>query len=399
MNNLNSFFVFGCDSNGYGVIRSLAEANLGMEIYGVDFNINSPGLYSRYLKNKFVISDPNKSIGNAFQDVFEIGKKFKIKPVAIITSDIFLILFNEYREKLAEIYLFNIPPKELLETILDKGKQYKLIAKIGNDLPKTVFYSITSEDEIKEEFNYPVFIKGASPYLWKQHFIEKGFIAKNENELLNKLNELRNVKLDLIIQEIIMGPNSNHFKVSAYYDRNGDAKLFFTTQKMRQFPYDFGVGTYMVSKRVDELLEKGKFYFDSLKYKGIGSIEFKIDERDGKFKFIELNPRMWQQNYQATVAGLNFAKIYYLDCLEKKITFSDKFKENITYIDTVNDFQSFVKNKLVNKQSFWDWIKQVLFAHSYAFWKIDDPVPILKSSHYGLKLFKYLLKTLKILIS
>ena len=386
---LNPLFVLGCNSNGYGVIRSLAESKLNLEVYGVDFNIESPGLYSKYLTDNFLITDPNIDAGKAADDICNLAMRFTIKPVAIITSDIFLFLFNAYREKLSEAFLFNIPEKNLLNTILDKRKQYQLISSLGDDLPLTIFYSQDSDTRIIDDIVYPVFIKGASPHIWKQYFAEKGFVASNKNELLIKTDELLNLNLDFIIQEIIAGPNSNHFKFCSYYDDNGEGKLFFTTQKRRQFPYDFGVGSYMISKRVEELLEKGKYYFNSLKYKGIGSIEFKIDGRDGKFKFIELNPRMWQQNYQATKTGINFAETYYLDCIGNKITYSESFRENVTYIDTVNDFQSFIYNKKITKETYFDWVQQVLTADSYAFYQMSDIKPILKSSKYGLNLIRY----------
>ena len=36
------------------------------------------------------------------------------------------------------------------------------------------------------------------------------------------------------------------------------------------------------------------------------SIEFKKDERDGVFKLLEINPRIWGYNYLATRAGIDF---------------------------------------------------------------------------------------------
>lgn len=387
--------VLGCDSNGYGVIRSLAKFNRNLVIIGVDYNAKSPGLFSKYLDEKRIIADPNKNKENAVKDLINLGKQFKGKPIVLITSDIFLSLFNENRERLCEYFTFNIPSENLLNNLLDKRKQYEMIASLNVNLPKTLFVSRDSSNQNIEDIQFPVFIKGAFPHFWKQHFIEKGFVVNNKQELEIKLAELKILNLDLVIQELIVGPNSNHFKVSAYYDKDGEPKLFFTTQKARQFPFDFGVGSYMKSKRVEELLESGRRIFDALGYTGIGSIEFKKDERDGEFKFIELNPRMWQQNYQSALAGLNFAEYYYKDCIGEKIEFNDKFVENITYLDTVNDFQSFMHNKKITNESYFDWLKQVLKADSYAFYEAKDIKPIMRSSNCGLNSLRYLYKFLR----
>lgn len=381
--------ILGCDSNGYGVIRSIAKFNRNIPIIGVDFNPKSPGLFSNYLNEKRIISDPNKNEENTINDLFNLGKQFDEKPVVIITSDIFLSLFNANRERISKHFLFNIPSENLLNNLLDKRKQYEIIAGLNVNLPKTVFVSKDKGIQDIDDIKFPVFVKGAFPHIWKQYYTEKGFVAIDGAQLISKIREIRVCNLDLVIQELIVGPNNNHYKVSAYYDKNGEPKLFFTTQKVRQFPYDFGVGSYMKSKRIEKLLEVGRRIFDTLHYTGIGSIEFKKDERDGKFKFIELNPRMWQQNYQATLSGLNFAEYYYKDCIGEKIEFNDKFVENITYIDTVNDFQSFMLNKKITDESYFDWIKQVLKADSYAFYEVKDVMPILHSSNCGLNSFIY----------
>lgn len=386
---MNPVIVLGCDSNGYGVIRSLAKFNRNLEIIGVDYSTKSPGLFSKFLNEKRIISDPNKNEENTIKDLINLGKQFKEKPVVFITSDIFLSLFNANRERLTTYFIFNIPSENLLNNLLDKRKQYEIIAGLNVNLPKTLFVSRDSGNQNIEDIQFPVFIKGAFPHFWKQYFIEKGFVVYNKKELEIKVAELNNLNLDLVIQELIVGPNSNHFKVSAYYDKNGIPKLFFTTQKVRQFPVDFGVGSYMKSIRVEELLESGKRIFDALDYTGIGSIEFKKDERDGEFKFIELNPRMWQQNYQSALADLNFAEYYYKDCVGEKTEFNDKFLEGITYLDTVNDLQSFLFNKKVTNESYFDWVKQALKADSYAIYEAKDIKPIIRSSNYGLNSLKY----------
>ncbi|MEM4326142.1 MAG: hypothetical protein QXU40_02480, partial [Candidatus Pacearchaeota archaeon] len=76
------------------------------------------------------------------------------------------------------------------------------------------------------------------------------------------------------------------------------------------------------------------------------------------------------------------------------IEFNDKFIEGVTYIDTVNDFQSFVINKKITGEKYFDWIKQVVTADSYSFFYPSDPLPILKSSNLGLKLIRYFMNIL-----
>lgn len=393
---MNPAIVLGCDPNGYGVIRSIKKFNDKISIIGVDFNKCSPGLYSKYLKKKFLISNPGKNEKQALNELLAIISELEDKPVIFITSDLFLSFINKYRSELENKSLFNLSDEVLLTKLLDKRAQYKLLENIGVPFPKTYYIDHTNLSSVVGfDLEYPVFVKGALQYIWKKYFIEKGFVANSRIELKNIIDKIKNYNVDIVVQEFILGPNHNHYKVSMYYDKNGELKLVFTTQKTRQFPQDFGVGCFMKSKRVDEIIELGKKVFENISYKGIGSIEFKFDERDKRYKLIEINPRIWQQNHQATVAGLNFAEYYYKDLVGEKIKFNDKFIEGVTYIDTVNDFQSFIINKKDTGETYLDWIKQVLKSNAYSIFNIFDPLPILKSSNYGLKIVRYFKNIIK----
>ena len=80
----------------------------------------------------------------------------------------------------------------------------------------------------------------------------------------------------------------------------------YLTRKIRQFPVEFGIGTTMESFH-DPLVKRiGLDFMENIGYRGIGSIELKLDDRTGKYMMIELNPRLWAQNIQATCAGVNF---------------------------------------------------------------------------------------------
>ncbi|MCX7871525.1 MAG: hypothetical protein N2485_08205 [bacterium] len=391
----NFAFVIGCDANGYGVIRSLNLFNKNIPIIGIDFNAKAPGLYSKFLSNKIILSNPQSDEEKFIDELINFSKKFNSFPVLFITSDLFLSVINKYREILEKYFLFNLPKKELLNDILDKKKQYKLISEIYDEVPRTYELKNHNYDIINNfDLTFPVFVKGAKTFEWKKYFLEKGFVANSLEELSQIINRIKKYNLDLVIQELITGPNSNHYKVCAYYDRKGEVKLLFTTRKMRQFPVDFGVGCYMISEIVEELLKTGKSIFDKIKFTGVGSIEFKKDERDGKFKLIEINPRFWQQNFQATLAGLNFAGYYYLDCIGQGINFETQFLEGITYMDAVNDFQSFQVNKVYTKEIYFHWIKQVVNCSAFTYFNIFDLKPIIKSSNFGFNIFKYLYKLL-----
>jgi predicted ATP-grasp superfamily ATP-dependent carboligase len=177
---------------------------------------------------------------------------------------------------------------------------------------------------------------------------------------------------------MVLGPNKNHFKVCAYYSKDKELLALFSTQKTRQYPVDMGIGTYMISGYYPELIALGRRFFEGIGYVGVGSIEFKKDDRDGQFKLIELNPRYWQQNIQATCAGVNFPYINYLDCIGERVEPVLSYKENIRFLDAREDYLSYLGNRKRGDVSFVEWVKSILGADCYSHFSWDDMVPARK---------------------
>jgi hypothetical protein len=50
----------------------------------------------------------------------------------------------------------------------------------------------------------------------------------------------------------------------------------------------------------------------------VSQVEFKRDPRDGRFKLMEVNPRLWLWHGLAAALGVDFARITYLDLLGRR---------------------------------------------------------------------------------
>jgi predicted ATP-grasp superfamily ATP-dependent carboligase len=135
--------------------------------------------------------------------------------------------------------------------------------------------------------------------------------------------------------------------------------LGFTLQKIRQNPIRFGVGSVVKSIQYDKLFEIGKKLFKSIYYKGVGSAEFKLDERDGKLKLIEINARYWQQNSLPDFCGMNFPLTDYLEMTDQKPESTFIFTPDIKWVNIYTDFDSFLKYRKLKKLTLKQWIKSL----------------------------------------
>ena len=275
-------------------------------------------------------------------------------------------------------YLLNIPDHHTIKEITNKFAQYELAIKAGIPVPKTfIVRGIQDLQSITDEIPFPAFVKGTDVTRWREKIgtSVKGFIAQNEAELLMILNKISDYHEGILIQEIIPGPDTNHYKASCYVSVNGEILLSIGLQKIRQLPVNFGFGCLVKSVKYPELLDIGMNLFNKIGFKGVGSAEFKLDERDGNLKLIELNPRYWQQVALAEKCGMNFPLVNYLDLLGKRPTGTGEFCVGIKWVNIFCDIDSYREYRERGTLSFKEWLGSLRGEKIFSTLSRDDMVP------------------------
>lgn len=356
-----------------------------------------PGFASRYCQSKLCpspIYEPEELV----EFLITEANKYDQPPVIIPASDAYVQLLSRFRQQLQKSFLFILPPASVLEAMVNKRKQYEIAKEAGIPISKT-FYPETLDDveDIQDQLTYPAFIKPYVGHIWREKYggSHKGFKVFNQEDLRQRYSEIFANEMQAMVQAIIIGPNTNHFKVCVYINQQGEPRLVFTLRKIRQYPTEFGVGTLVESFWHPEVAQLGLHFLKYIGYRGIGSIEFKKDERDGQIKMIELNPRLWQQNIHATDCGMNFPLMEYLDLIGKCPAPIEGFEEGIRWWDSYLDFQSYWEFQKLKELTFIEWVSSWIGAKSHPLFALDDLGPYLRSVDYGaryLRLPFYLLK-------
>jgi len=395
MININhTAIVLGLFETGLGVSRTLGRE--GIEVIGLDFK-KDIGFYSKYI-NAQVCPHPIENEKAFIEFLIKLAKNYKYKPVLYITSDDFLKIVSVHLDLLQKYLLINMPEAALLNLISNKFEQNNLAKNAVINVPETSL--IESQKDIDQVYNnltFPIFVKGMEATEWRKVFggSNKGFIYSTLDEFKNASKELLTKKIKIIAQVLIEGPDTNHFKFCGYVNKSGKLIAGFCLKKIRQNPIHFGVGCSVESIRNNELMELGKKFFKAIDYLGIGSAEFKIDERDGKFKLIELNPRYWQQNSLAPACGVNFPLIQYLDLTDQPVNDTFDFKVGVKWVNIYSDFDSFLSYKKEGALNFTGWLKSLKGKKVFSDWAVDDIKPGFYEIRFGKRLFKlpkYLLK-------
>ncbi len=381
----NKAFVLSLFDTGLGVVRSLGRA--GVPVVGLDSQAVMPGFASRYCQAK-LSPDPVHEPEALLEFMMREGERLEEPGVLLPAADAYVLFIARYQEELCKHFLFTLPPQCVIAGLVNKRRQYELAERIGIPMTQTCYPETMAEvDQIKNELEYPVFIKPYLGHIWREIYgsAHKGFAVSSAHELVARYAEIFRHGLNAMAQSIITGPDSNLYEVSFYIGRNGDEQAAFTHRKIHQYPAEFGVGSCVESVYEPELIELGRQLMRGFDYRGVSSTEFKRDNRDGQFKLIELNPRFGQQNMLAADCGINFPLIAYRDLISEPQAPVQAFKTGVKWLDPVIDFPSFWQYYRRRETTPWQWLKTWRGIRSFPVLALDDPGPFFKKYEYGKK--------------
>jgi D-aspartate ligase len=376
-------FVLGLGRAGLGAIRSLGRQ--GIAVRGLDPDAGAPGFRSRYCAAT-LCPDPVRAPEALLQQLVAAGQHLARPALLLATGDEFVLFVARYRDELAPYFLLDIPPLVAVDALVNKRRQYELAGQAGIPIP-TTFYPKTPDDieAIKHRVQYPAIIKPCYGHMWREIFggQSKAIKVGSPEELEESFRPIPPTGLDILVQSVVIGPATNHFEVSAYVGTSGDVLATFVARKIRQFPPEFGVGCLVESMESPELARLGLDFLRTIDYRGIANIEFKRDQRDGRLKLIELNPRLWSQNELATHCGMNFALLQYLELTGQRPTPLTRFTPGVRWVDPLYDYWAFGEYARRGELRLVDWLRSWRGVRVVATFARDDPQPFLHDIGYG----------------
>lgn len=386
IDNSNPAVILGMYETGLSVGRSIGRK--GINVFGLDHKIDT-GFYSKYI-TAFLCPHPLFEEKLFIEFLIDFSKQFEIPPVLFIAADEFLEAFYNNRELINEYYLNNIPENNILRLAFHK---YELAEKAKqNDIPipDTYYFSgNTRLHDIISKLDFPFIIKADNVNEWRYKINSntKTYLIRSSQDLLDILDKLNNSGIGWLAQELIPGNDNCHYKYCAYYHkRNSFDNIFFLLKKNRQYPPRFGIGCNVTSIKNNDLLETGLRFFKGIHYNGIGSCEFKLDERDHRFKLIELNARYWQQYSLAERCGVNMAYFDYMDSTGREYEFKKDYESGIKWINIHLDFISYLIYKKEKMLSLNDWLESLKGEKIFSDLSSDDILPFLYEIKFGKRL-------------
>lgn len=314
--------IAGAFQTGVLGVRSLKRK--GIETCCFDCNPAMNGFYSTYGPAKLC---PNPDIEPAAWLDFmkNLAGEMRSKPVLIPSSDLYVTAIAKARDVLKDYYILN-PGVETQALLAEKQTQYKMAFEHGMPMPLTQMIGDMEElERLATKISYPCLIKPWHFREWESFppghplYYKKVYVANNQGELLDGYRMAETINPNVVIQEIILGADTNKRVYLSCYDANGARIARAMFRELRCVPFQFGpasVSEPYVDEEADQICNH---FLQKINYKGICEIEVKRDDRDGKVKLIEANPRLSGGGDAAPYAGVDLCWIHYRDLIGEKV--------------------------------------------------------------------------------
>ncbi|RPI78380.1 MAG: carboxylate--amine ligase [Chloroflexi bacterium] len=321
----------------------------------------------------------------------ELGPKLQQKAVLLPCQEKSVLMVSRERAQLAPWYHINLPAHELVKRLLDKVSFYAYAQSEGFPISQTCFLASRMDAEnATRTLNYPAVLKPTyRSQEWVSHSQQKAFKIGSAEELVTMYERHHRFASQMVAQEWIEGPDSNLYSCICYFDKNHLPVVTFTDKKIRQWLPLVGHSSLGEECRNDHIREVALRLFRSLNYRGLGQMEFKRDERNGKYFIVETNiGRPTGRAAIAEAGGVELHYTMYCDALGWPLPENREQKyTGVKWIHFLRDLRSSAYYYKKGELSLSEWRRSISGRKVDAVFSWKDPLPFLNAVKAAIPVF------------
>lgn len=368
----NLAIIIGGYVNCLGLVRSLGSHN--RKIIVITTQAYDIAQHSKYVSSHFHIPDLDLDPELLTELLLRHAGEWQ-GALVIPTNDEAITSLALSHESLAPWYRMAIPPLEAVPYILDKTKMLQAAEKIGMRTPEC--YGPASESVFSNpDLKFPVVVKPVKASEFSARFGKKLFRANNSSELSQSCRLITEAGIRGEVFELIPGPDSRIYAYCVYMDRHGDPVAECTIRKLRQSPPFYGIARVAeLTGNIPLLREQTIEFLRHTGFRGIAVAEFKQDQRDGSFRFFEINGRSVLYNSLLRQANLDVAGLFWNDYVEGRIQRVETMAWPGVWIHLHADLLRTIQNFRIENLNPGDYLRPYGRKKTFAVWSRRDPSP------------------------
>ncbi|HEX7254505.1 MAG TPA: ATP-grasp domain-containing protein [Gaiellaceae bacterium] len=364
--------VIGGDFQGLGIVRSLGRR--GIPVCVID-DERSIARYSRYATHAVRVPDLFDE-ERTVETVLDVARRLGLRGwVLYPTREETVAAFSRHRERLAAELRVPTPSWDVVRWAWDKRNTYARAAELGIPTPRT-WYPEGPEDLAAIDGEPPFALKPAI----KEHFVyatkAKAWRADSREELV-ELYERAAALVgpgEVMVQELIPGDGRHQFAYCAFF-KDGRALGSMAARRRRQHPPQFGrASTFVETVDLPELEELSERFLRGIGYYGLVEVEYKRDDREGRYKLLDVNARTWGYHTLGQRAGVDFPYLLFADQVGRPVE-PCHTEAGVSWIRLVTDFPTAVTELFAGTLRWREYLRSLRRADTEAVFSRDDPLP------------------------
>ena len=260
-------------------------------------------LFSRAVRNFYLDGPPGDQLASAFHARAMSGSYDIVIPMLDWETWLVVTHAAELRPHVG----FLVPEVGAFRLASDKAAVMAHARSLGIATPRVWDWPSPPDlDSLSDEIRFPVVVKARSG-----SGVQRGLrFAMDRRQLqqahLEIESETATMPTEDFTRPLIMEFIPGFIHDACALATGGEVINVLTQVRQLMTPIRGGVGAVNITTNEPELRELARTLLESLNWRGPAQIEFKYDPRDGQYKLIELNPRLWGTLDLAIRAGMNF---------------------------------------------------------------------------------------------
>ena len=367
-----------------GIVRSLGR--LGVPVYGVHRSGDAPALRSRYCRGGFLWDLDEAPALQSVEYLLSVARSIGAcsvaaraagPPLLVPSNDETALFVAEHAEALRAAYRFQDNPIELVRALYDKRSMHGLARSL--DLPTAETAFPTCRDDVLAfcaSARFPVMLKGSDGIRLSRRSGIKMVRVRDAGELLARYDQLEDAASpDLMLQEYIPGGEDAQWMWNGYFNADSDCLFGVTARKLRQTPVYTGMTSLGVCLQNDEVDALTREFMRRLGYRGILDIGYRHDARDGRYKVLDVNPRVGA-TFRLFVGegGMDVIRALYLDLTGQPIGPS-AIQPGRKWLVEDHDLASSWRYRRDRVLSAGQWLRSLRGVRELAWFALDDAEP------------------------
>ena len=361
-----------------GLALARSAGRLGIPVHGLHESRWAPAARSRYdrggPRHPGAVGDDRW-----VEELLELGRRLG-RAVLVPIDDDAVVLVADHADALRETFVFAENSPELIRQLSDKAEMHRLCTEL--DIPTPACRFPTSMDDIESYAatgGFPVAVKQIAAWVPTNVPDARSVaIAHTPEELRSAYAEMESPERpNVLLQEYIPGGPETVWIFNGYFDADSECRVGFTGRKLRSRGPNTGPAVLGLCAPNPDVDEATRRLMKAVGYRGILDIGYRYDAADGRYKLLDINPRLGGTfRLFVDANGLDVARALYLDLTGQPVPPAEAV-EGRRWMDEPHDLFTSAQMARAGELGFRQWLRSLRGVDELAWYASDDPLPFL----------------------